>query len=95
MNRETKELEIAIGTWLIRALSVNKPSFLNDCLQGGEPFVKRYRNYYGWGWWITPLQTHPLSPISPLTAARWLPPPTPTGNRNGPRARFFVRMSVI
>jgi len=37
-----------------------------------------------------PLQTHPTRSISPSTAARWGPHPTPTGNSNGPRARFFV-----
>jgi len=36
------------------------------------------------------LQTHPTRFISPSTAARWGPNPTPTGNSNGPRARFFV-----
>jgi len=28
------------------------------------------------------------------TAARWLPPPTPTGILNGPRARFFVLLQM-
>jgi len=36
------------------------------------------------------LQTHPFPSISLSTAARWGPHPAPTGNFDGPCARFFV-----
>ena len=42
-----------------------------------------------------PLQFPPLLRISTSTAAVWLPPPDPTGNHNGPRARFFVSIGMM
>ncbi len=43
---------------------------------------------------ITPCRLTRIPLYAWSTAARWLPPPTPTGILNGPRARFFVLLQM-